>query len=133
MTYEICVDFDGTCVYHEYPKVGAPCPGAINALKYLVNKGNKLILFTMRSGKELEDAVNWFKDNNIPLYGVQENPTQKRWTTSPKAYGQIYIDDSACGCPLISNSNVDRPYVDWKSVLRWLIVNKGIGVEVVNN
>jgi hypothetical protein len=32
----------------------------------------------------LGDAIKWFKDNDIPLYGVQTNPTQKHWTTSPK-------------------------------------------------
>lgn len=110
---EICIDFDGTCVTHEYPLVGKDI-GAVPVLKKLAKK-HKLILFTMRSGKELQDAINWFDKNDIPLYGVNENPTQKSWTSSPKAYGQLYIDDAALGCPLVHNG-IERSYVDWKQV-----------------
>lgn len=119
---DICIDFDGTCVKHEYPIVG----GDINSqetLRKLVYNGHKLILFTMRSGKELKAAVRWFKDNNIELYGINKNPTQYTWTTSPKAYGQLYIDDAAFGAPLIFNG-VDRPYIDWTIVSRVLEQNK---------
>ena len=70
---EIAVDFDGTCVTHDYPRVGKDI-GAIPVLKALVQKGHKLILWTMRSGIGLEAAVNWFKENDIPLYGIQINP-----------------------------------------------------------
>lgn len=113
---EICIDFDGTCVKHKYPKVGEDV-GARSVLRELTNEGHLLILFTMRSGKELNDAVDWFKNNEIPLYGIQANPTQKDWTDSPKAYGQLYIDDAALGCPLVYPKNLlDRPYVDWGKV-----------------
>lgn len=110
---EICIDFDGTCVTHEYPNVGVSI-GAEEVLRDLVKAGHKLILFTMRSGEKLNDAVNWFKENEIELYGINENPTQKEWTQSPKAYGQLYIDDAALGVPLVINE--DRPYVDWQKV-----------------
>lgn len=122
---EICIDFDGTCVKHAYPKVGEDI-GSQKTLKQLVANGHKLILFTMRSGKELDDAVKWFEQNNIPLYGINKNPTQSRWTKSPKAYGQLYIDDAALGTPLIYHFNNDekslseRPYVDWTTVSSWL-------------
>ena len=112
----IAIDFDGTCVTHEYPKVGRDI-GAEPVLKALIEKGHKLILWTMRSGKELADAEQWFFDRNIALYGVNENPTQKEWTTSPKAYAHLYIDDAALGVPLVySGKEKERPYVDWKEV-----------------
>lgn len=128
----IAVDFDGTCVTHEFPLVGKEI-GAVHVLKELVKNGHKLILFTMRSdvvnptgednelhlksGAYLTDALNWFKKNEIPLYGVQTNPAQHSWTTSPKAYAQIYIDDAALGCPLrLVPSFSERPYVDWEQV-----------------
>ncbi|MGR2462736.1 hypothetical protein ACUX4R_28165, partial [Salmonella enterica] len=79
----IAVDFDGTCVTHEYPKVGRDI-GADACLKRLVAKGHQLILFTMRSGAELEQAKTWFHVRGIPLYGVNTNPSQKTWTESPK-------------------------------------------------
>ena len=112
----IGIDFDGTCVTHDYPRIGKEI-GAIEVLKRLVEAGHKLILNTMRSGKELQDAVNWFNENGIELYGANENPTQKRWTQSPKVYAHLYIDDAALGCPLRMNSDLsERPFVDWEVV-----------------
>lgn len=118
----IAVDFDGTCVKHEYPNIGGEI-GAPHVLKRIVKEGGKLILWTMRSGDVLKQAEQWFKDNDIPLYGSQRNPTQDTWTDSPKAYAQLYIDDAAIGCPLIKEScgwygrdGADRPFVDWVRV-----------------
>lgn len=118
----IAIDFDGTCVTHEYPNIGKDI-GAIPVLQQLVKDGHKLILYTMRSGKELDDAVQWFNTNNIPLYGINENPSQKRWTTSPKIFAHIYIDDAAIGAPLITyNSNFapHRPYICWDNMYEYI-------------
>ena len=113
----IAIDFDGTCVTHEYPEIGRDL-GATTTLKTLVDNGHKLILLTMRSGKTLEDAKHWFEERGIILYGVNENPSQKRWTESPKVCANLYIDDANLGVPLVKNSIAsDRPYVDWKLVL----------------
>ena len=113
----IAIDFDGTCVTHEYPEIGRDL-GAATTLKTLVDNGHKLILLTMRSGKTLEDAKHWFEERGIILYGVNENPSQKRWTESPKVYANLYIDDANLGTPLVKNSIAsDRPYIDWKLVL----------------
>lgn len=137
---DIVVDFDGTCVSHEFPIIGKEI-GAVKVLKKLVKNGHRLILFTMRSdrpvggstgdptisdvtGMFLTDAVNWFNKNKIPLYGIQTNPTQKKWTTSPKAYGQLIIDDAALGCPLKQDLSIsERLFVDWSSVDKYLKVN----------
>lgn len=117
---DIVIDFDGTCVTHEYPDIGKDI-GAVPVLKKLLKQGHRLILFTMRSGKELNDAVKWFKDNDIELFGVQKHPEQESWTESPKAYGHLYIDDAALGCPLISDPRVSkRPYVDWQQIDDWM-------------
>lgn len=112
----IGIDFDGTCVTHDYPGIGKDI-GAVTVLKRLVNNGHKLILNTMRSGLKLQDAINWFKENGIELYGANENPTQKSWTNSPKVYAHLYIDDAALGCPLKMDLNLsNRPFVDWEVV-----------------
>jgi hypothetical protein len=115
---EIAIDFDGTCVTHEYPKIGKDI-GAVPVLKQLVERGHRLILYTMRSGKQLDEAVNWFSANGIKLYAKQYNPTQRNWTSSNKCYAQLYIDDAALGCPLIYVQE-GRPYVDWTKVLEQL-------------
>jgi hypothetical protein len=118
----IVVDFDGTVTTHDYPRVGKNI-GAVPVLRKLVDKKHQLILFTMRSGKELEEAVNWFKENDIPLFGIQTNPTQHEWTSSPKAYGQLIIDDAALGCPLMYSDLSNRPYVNWVIVEDYLVEN----------
>ena len=116
----IAIDFDGTCVTHDYPRVGKDI-GAVPVLKKLTDSGHQLILNTMRSGKELDDAVQWFIDNDIPLYGANENPTQKSWTASPKVYAHLYIDDAALGCPLMFDHAVSsRPFVNWKLVDQYI-------------
>ena len=111
----IGIDFDGTCVTHEFPDIGKDI-GAIPILQALVNNGHQLILFTMRSEEYLEEAVKWFEHNNIKLYGVQTNPDQAKWTTSPKAYCQLYIDDAGLGVPLKETHISSRPYIDWGTV-----------------
>jgi hypothetical protein len=122
---DICIDFDGTCVTHEFPYIGKDV-GAIPILKKLVDNGHNLILFTMRGDDYLLDAVNWFNGNNIPLYGINVNPKQKLWTNSPKAEGQLYIDDAALGCPLIYDVNLsNRPFVDWDKV-ETILINRGL-------
>jgi hypothetical protein len=124
---KIAIDFDGTCVTHEYPNIGKDV-GAVPVLKKLVTAGHLIILNTMRSGKELQDAIDWFNENDIPLYGVNEDPGQKEWTQSPKVFANLYIDDAALGCPLVTpikgflpgEDHVSgRPYVDWKAIDDW--------------
>ena len=117
----ICVDFDGTIVDHCFPEIGAEVPGAIHWLTRLQDQGAKLILFTMRSdtsfgGPMLSDAVDFLEHRGIKLFGINTNPNQRSWTESPKAYGDIYVDDAAFGCPLIRPEGFRRPCVDWEAV-----------------
>lgn len=110
----IAVDFDGTCVEHSYPKVGADLPHAERVLKRIAESGHQIILWTMRSGSTLQDAVAWFERRSIPLWGVNNNPQQAKWTASPKVYAHMYIDDAALGCPLLLHQNYHN--VDWEAV-----------------
>lgn len=141
---KIAVDFDGTSVTHEFPLVGKNI-GAEHVMRELVANGHQLILFTMRSDEHsigdefakeigvdpspaknyLSDALDWFRKEGIPLYGVQSDPDQTKWTTSPKAYAHLYIDDAALGCPLKSDPSLShKAFVDWKAV-RALLVEQG--------
>jgi len=134
----IAIDFDGTCVTHDYPNVGKDI-GAVPVLKQLVESGHQLMLWTMRSGETLADAVKWFSDNEIPLWGINENPEQHTWTNSKKQYAQMYIDDAALGAPLIDCGNdghrhhalvmqlpiSERPYINWKTVMM-ILAGEGI-------
>jgi len=137
----IAVDFDGTVVTHDYPLVGKDVPDAVDVLLDIQANGHKIILNTMRSDEKLEEAANWFKKRGIELYGVNENPSQKIWTKSPKIYAHRYVDDAAIGCPLIYNIDGvfydeefpihPRAYVDWVAV-RYEFVELGILKEKVN-
>lgn len=121
----IAVDFDGTCVMHEYPKIGAPVPLAVETLRDLNKAGYKLILYTMRSRKTLDDAVEWFRFHSIPLFGINNNPEQSSWSTSPKVYAHFYIDDAAVGCPLVSPDSGDRDYVNWYKIREFFGLRNG--------
>lgn len=120
----IAVDFDGTCVKHRYPMVGEDVDGAVSVLKELVRKGHKIILYTMRSGDTLDDAISWFIDNDIELWGINRNPEQHGWSSSPKVFANLYIDDAALGIPLIEPED-DRDYVDWNRV-RDILITKNV-------
>ena len=104
----IGIDFDGTCVTDLFPYVGDNI-GAASVLRKLADK-NLLILYTVRDGKYLQDAVDWVKYNHINLYSVNYNPEPV--SSSPKLYCDYYIDDRNIGTPL-----TDKGYVDWNKML----------------
>lgn len=113
----IAIDFDGTVVKHKYPQIGDENDNCSNILKRWIEKYNVgLILDTMRGGHLLDEAVNWFEERGVKLYGVAEHPTQKTWTQSTKAYGQFSIDDRNVGCPLIQEEGC-RDRVDWGKIV----------------
>jgi len=130
----IALDFDGTCVKHEFPMIGDDVPGAVPSLRQLSKDGDHFILWTMRSCTYLERAIEWFVDKKIPLIGINSNVDQWRWTGSPKAFADMYIDDAAVGCPLIVGKHA-RPYVDWPKVMKIIVARKrlegGLGKEIV--
>lgn len=121
----IGIDFDGTMVTHKYPLIGEPLDGAIEVVMKLQEAGHKIILYTMRSGERLEQAVEYMEDNLIDLYGINENKSQKHWTDSPKIFANLYIDDAALGCPLEyedeNGNKLPRGQVDWDGVEELLI------------
>lgn len=113
----IGVDFDGTCVDHKYPLIGDPVDEAIEVIHELMEAGHKIILYTMRSGERLVQAVEYLEESGVVLFAVNNNPTQIAWTASPKIYCHVYIDDAALGCPLDEPKTPQgRPTVDWYEV-----------------
>ncbi len=118
----IAIDFDGTIVDHQFPEIGGEAPEVFDWLKQFQKAGAKLILWTMRSdgskqGGLLSDAVEFCRQHGVEFWGVNENPEQQSWTTSPKCYANVYIDDAAFGCPLRDYPRAgSRPVVDWSIV-----------------
>jgi len=115
----IAVDFDGTIVEHKFPEIGKEVPASTRTLKELQERGHRIILWTMRSGSTLQEAIDWCAHRGLYFYSVNQNPNQNSWTQSPKAYAHIYIDDAALGCPLTHHKG-QRPYVDWLLVRKHL-------------
>ncbi len=108
----VALDFDGTLVKHTYPEIGEDI-GAVPWLHLAQGAGARFILWTMRDGPELEAAVAWCAGQGVILWGVNQNPDQASWCTSPKAFAHLYVDDLSLGVPLIRPRD-ERPYVDWE-------------------
>lgn len=94
----IAVDFDNTIAVTHYPEIVEPIDLTIHILREAKKKGAIIILWTCREGKELEDAVNWCKENNVPIDYVNENTPEriKKWGNDCRKIGaDVYIDDRA--------------------------------------
>ncbi|AHW60966.1 hypothetical protein SAMN05444285_12627 [Draconibacterium orientale] len=91
----IAVDFDGTIVEHKYPSIGKEIPYAIETLKLFQEKGHKLILWTYRTGTELDKAVEFCGEKGLIFYAVNSNYEGEEYdeTISRKIYADLYIDD----------------------------------------
>lgn len=100
---KIAVDFDGTIVEHKYPEIGKPKLFAFETLKKLQEERHQLILWTYRYGKELEDAVEFCRNNGIEFYAVNKNYPEEIFDEekmSRKIHADFYIDDrNICGLP----------------------------------
>jgi hypothetical protein len=99
MNIKIAVDFDGTIVEHEYPKIGKEKLFAFRTLKELEKQGARLILWTFRSGKELEEAVEFCRQNGIEFYAVNKNYPEEVFdeNISRKIDADLFIDDKNLG------------------------------------
>jgi hydroxymethylpyrimidine pyrophosphatase-like HAD family hydrolase len=96
---KIAVDFDGTIVDHQYPEIGKEKLFAFQTLKELEKRGARLILWTFRTGKELDEAVEFCRKNGIEFYAVNKNYPEEIFdnNVSRKIDADIYIDDKNVG------------------------------------
>jgi hydroxymethylpyrimidine pyrophosphatase-like HAD family hydrolase len=95
----IAVDFDGTIVEHKHPAIGKEMLFAFSTLKALQQKGHKLILWTIRTGNLLQEAVDYCKENGVEFYAVNKNFPEEEinGTTARKINADVFIDDRAIG------------------------------------
>lgn len=97
----IAVDFDGTIVTHRYPEIGEELPFATDTLKMLIQDRHKLILWSVREGKLLDDAVEWCRQRGVEFYAVNkdypEEDTEKNRHFSRKLKVDLWIDDRNVG------------------------------------
>ncbi len=99
----IAVDFDGTIVEHKYPEIGKEIPFATATLRQLIKDGHKLILWSVREGDLLQEAVDWCEQHGVRFYAVNsdldedagENSESKHFSRKIKAH--LFIDDRNLG------------------------------------
>lgn len=99
----IAVDFDGTIVEDKYPQIGKERPFAVATLKQLMKDGHYLILWTVRKGEKLDDAVKWCEDRGIRFFAVNKDYADDELDQlhhSRKIKADLFIDDrSVTGLP----------------------------------
>lgn len=98
-TLIIAVDFDGTIVKDAYPKIGKPNLFAFETLKKLQNEGHRLILWTYRSSKRLEEAIKFCESNGVYFYAVNSSFPEEKYSNevSRKIHADLFIDDRNIG------------------------------------
>ena len=116
---KIAVDFDGTIVEHQFPAIGKEMLFAFVTLKALQNQNHQLILWTYRSGKELEEAVEYCKQNGIEFYAVNKSYPEEVFNeaeASRKIMADIFIDDKNLG-----------GFIGWSEV--WKMLNPSVVIS----
>lgn len=113
----IAVDFDGTIVQHRYPEIGTEVPFATQTLKMLIQEGHRLILWTVREGKLLQDAIDWCSQRGLEFYAINkefpEEDAEQNKSYSRKLKADLWIDDrNVGGLP------------DWGTIYRMIHDNK---------
>lgn len=93
----IAVDFDGTIVEHRYPDIGREKPFAIETLKKLTEEQHRLILWTVRKGKLLQEAVDFCRTRGLDFYAVNRNFPEENEPEERKLRADLWIDDRNLG------------------------------------
>nr|WP_311450786.1 hypothetical protein [uncultured Porphyromonas sp.] len=96
----IAVDFDGTIVRHRYPKIGDEIPFATETLRLLLRDRHRLILWTVREGRLLDEAVEWCRARGVEFYAINRDFPEEDATGSGfsrKIKADLFIDDRNFG------------------------------------
>ena len=98
---KIAVDFDGTIVEHRYPEIGRELPFATQTLRQLIKDRHQLILWTVREGHLLDEAVEWCRERGVEFWAINkdfpEEDTTKNQVFSRKIKADVFIDDCMVG------------------------------------
>lgn len=97
---KIAIDFDGTIVEHKYPEIGKEIMFAFQTLRALQEQGHQLILWTYRTGKELDDAVEYCRRNGVEFYAINSSYPEEVFDEdydSRKIDADLFIDDRNLG------------------------------------
>jgi len=98
----IAVDFDGTIVEHRYPEIGKELPFATETLRMLIADRHQLILWSVREGKLLDEAIEWCRERGVEFYAVNRDYPEEQGTSNNNHYSRklkvdVFIDDRNLG------------------------------------
>ena len=120
----IAVDFDGTVVTHAYPQIGDGMRAPAPVLRELIGQRLPADPLHDAAAGDCSDRRRGMvrPSGGIPLYAVNENsvaasagPRRRRFIAD------LYIDDSALGCPIKFEDGIKRPFVNWVKVRQRLV------------
>lgn len=95
----IAVDFDGTIVEHKYRNRQGTTLCHRNAEK-LQQERHRLILWSVREGKLLQEAVDFCRERGLEFYAVNSNYAEETLESdhySRKLKADLFIDDRNLG------------------------------------
>ena len=142
----VAVDFDGTLCHDAWPGVNEMSLPGIYTLKIFKQNGGRLVLWTCRTGRSLQAAIDACAAYGLTFDAINENDPQhiEMWEAdhgksvySPKVYADLYIDDKAMMCyegiPWLRVHHFLNGIDDSKEFLDWLFANFGTlwGLEKV--
>ena len=95
----IAIDFDGTIVEDAYPKIGKPMIFAFETMKKLQSEGHRLILWTYRTDKKLQEAVDFCKQQGLEFYAINKSYPEEEFDgkISRKIHATFFVDDRNIG------------------------------------
>ena len=95
------IDFDGTICTNKWPEIGEPIQDIVNYILDIQERGDQWILYTMREGEKLDEAMSWLALRGLHPDAVNDNLPQMKafYGNNPrKVFANYYIDDhNACG------------------------------------
>jgi len=118
----IAVDFDGTIVRHRYPEIGEEIPFAVQTLKMLAEERHQLILWTVREGQLLDDAIAWCRERGLEFFAVNRDFPEEDITRNENFTRKLKVD------MWIDDRNVGG-LPDWGTIYR--IVHEGKTFEQI--
>ena len=111
------IDFDGTICTNKWPEIGEPIQSTVNYILAIQEHGDQWILWTMRDGERLDEALKWLDQHGLHPDAVNDNLPQMKafYGNNPrKVFANYYIDDhNACGLilpPLPNRVKDDEVY-----------------------
>lgn len=121
----IAIDFDGTIVEHRYPEIGEEKPFAIETLKMLIKERHKLILWTVRTGDLLDEAIEWCRQRGVEFYATNKDYPEERPDNNPHYSRKLNTIDY-----FIDDRNIGG-LPDWGTIYR-MITRKKTWYDIMN-